>query len=139
MTETILYYKNRGLLRHLARFLVEATGAYLFLALIGITRLPSSIASVAFVLVFLGIHFGVNKYRNHKGADMRLSRLVERTSFPGDSVDDWLSSQFGDVTAEEARRLTQAYDEGYRASQRDAWRQRSNAAKRAYQNRRISP
>ncbi len=135
-TDTIYRYKSRGILRRCTRLLVEALASYGLLVVCGIQNV-GGLSTLSFVVVLVGLHWSVGWWRSHHGPDMRLATLIERRSFPGDTVDDWLSNELGGISNAEARRLTRSYQEGYNAAQRDAWRTRSDAGKRAWRERSI--
>jgi hypothetical protein len=64
--------------------------------------------------------------------DMSVAAYVESRSFPSDTVADFVTSEAGAVTLDEARRVADAYSAGRAAERYEAYRRRSDAARKAH-------
>lgn len=111
---------------------------------VGLLAIPST-AGAATKLV--GVTGGVALWHRHDnrehpdlwpgiGEDVSLASYVERHSFPGDSVSDFVTSKAGSVSLEEARRIAEAFNAGQAPERFDAYMRRNEAARRDHGARR---
>ena len=68
--------------------------------------------------------------------DLSIAAYVESRSFPSDTVADFVTSEAGAVTLDEARRVADAYSAGRAAERYEAYRRRSDAARKGQAARR---
>ena len=103
------------------------------LTILGVSLVAAAFLGQAGVLVALaGTIAAVLVYlHGRRRADrLLLAEYVDRNSFPGDSIGEFIESEAAAVSLAEARARMDAWRRGYVQAERDARRRRSEAARR---------